>query len=191
LRRDVARCRRIIDHLQDFGRVSSGTPEPIDLNQVIENSFILTGERLMQRQVKIDLQLAPDLPLVMADPHRLEQVILNLVANAEHATQEREKQLQQQGQGEGYQKRIQIETRLARDEEQVVASVRDNGCGIPPDTQRHIFEPFFTTKPRGQGTGLGLAISYGIVTEYDGEIYFDSTLNKGTTFTLRFPVHRP
>ena len=72
--------------------------------------------------------------------------------------------------------------------------MRDNGCGIPANVRERIFEPFFSTKPVGEGTGLGLSISYGIVTEFGGEISFESAEGAGTTFTLRFPAaseHRP
>ena len=85
-----------------------------------------------------------------------------------------------------YRKRLEIVTYVEGNE--VVAIVRDNGCGIPAAAQEHLFEPFVTTKPIGEGTGLGLPISYSLVAEFKGEISFQSKENEGTIFTLRFPI---
>jgi signal transduction histidine kinase len=85
-----------------------------------------------------------------------------------------------------HRKELEITTATTGDE--VVATVRDNGVGIPEDVRARIFDPFFTTKPRGEGTGLGLSISANIVSDYDGEITCDSVEGQGTTFTLRFPA---
>ncbi|MFP4393924.1 MAG: sensor histidine kinase [Anaerolineales bacterium] len=184
---DIDRCRRIIDHLRTFGRVTDKTTEPTDLNEPIRNSFLLIGERLKQHNVIVERDLAPDLPPIMADPHRLEQVFLNLISNGEYATTAMQKRIEA-GEVErpAYEKRLEIRTEA--NEGFVIATVRDNGAGIPPEAQEHIFEPFFTTKPVGEGTGLGLSISYGIVRDFDGDITFQSDLNKGTTFSIRFPI---
>ena len=184
---DVDRCRRIIDHLRTFGRVTDKTTEPTDLNEPIRNSFLLIGERIKQHNVIVERDLAPDLPPIMADPHRLEQVFLNLISNGEYATTEMQRRIDA-GEVErpSYEKRLEIRTEA--NEGFVIATVRDNGAGIPPEAQEHIFEPFFTTKPVGEGTGLGLSISYGIVRDFDGHITFKSEINQGTTFSMRFPI---
>jgi len=184
---DVDRCRRIIDHLRTFGRVTDKTTELTDLNEPIRNSFLLIDERIKQHNVIVERDLAPDLPPIMADPHRLEQVFLNLISNGEYATTEMQRRIDA---GEvkrpAYEKRLEIRTEA--NEGSVIATVRDNGAGIPPEAQEHIFEPFFTTKPVGEGTGLGLSISYGIVRDFDGHITFKSEINQGTTFSIRFPI---
>lgn len=184
---DLARCRRIIDHLRTFGRVSGNYAVSTDLNGVIEDSLILIGEMMRLHGVSVTLDLEPGLPPVLADPNKLEQVFLNLIGNAEHALEEMRQRLQA-GQEEtvDYRKSLHISTR--REGDSVVAVVRDNGCGMPQDVREHIFEPFFTTKPVGRGTGLGLSISFGIVGEFGGEISFESEENRGTTFTIRFPA---
>ncbi len=206
LTEDVARCRRITDHLRSFGRISEGEVSHVDLNQIIESSFILVGQRLHHHSVTSTLQLDPELPLIMANPHKLEQVLLNLIGNAEYALEKMDGRIES-GQVErpGYQKQLEITTYVSPDPDQganadeqaekptdessaVVAVVRDNGCGIPEAEQEHLFEPFFTTKPDGEGTGLGLSISHDIVTEVGGQIACQSTENQGTTFTLRFPI---
>lgn len=179
LRGDVARSRRITDHLRTFGRAAAGDVGDVDLNQVIQDSFILIGERLYQHNVHVERDLAPDLPPLRADAFKLEQVFLNLISNAEHAMARRA--AQESGE---YKKRLDISTRV--EDAAIVARVRDNGTGISPAEQARIFEPFFTTKPVGEGTGLGLSISRDIVTECGGELTFESVAGEGTTFVLRF-----
>ena len=184
---DVARCSRIINHLRDFARTSHQQGLELDLNQPIENSFILVGRRLTEHDIVVKRDLEPNLPRVMGDRNRLEQVFLNLITNAEYALHEMARRVKA-GEIErpNYQKALTVSTCVEGNA--VVAQVRDNGCGIAPSHQERIFEPFFTTKPVGDGTGLGLSISYGIVTELGGEITFESVENEGTAFTLRFPA---
>lgn len=180
LEADFERCRRIIDHLRDFGRISCEPPAPVNLNQPIRNCFILVGERLRENRVVVTFDLDDDLPPILADPYKLEQVFLNLISNADHALARRA------AAGVRQQSTLHISTRAAG--AAVLASVCDNGAGIPEDIQARIFDPFFTTKPRGEGTGLGLSISYNIIAEFGGEIVCESAPGVGTTFTLRFPA---
>ena len=177
---DVGRCQRLIDHLQKFGRISQDAPILLSINRSIEDSFILIGTQLRSHSVDVHLDLASELPLILADPYRLEQVFLNLISNAEHAMAQRV------AEEPGVEKVLEITTAAAGDE--VVVTVRDNGSGMSEDVRSRIFDPFFTTKPRGEGTGLGLSISYGIVADYDGQIECESVEGQGTTFTLHFPV---
>jgi histidine kinase len=184
---DVTRCTRIIDHLRTFSRAAPLEPIPTGLNGPIEDSLILVGQRLREHGVGLQLSLAPDLPPILADPHRLEQVFLNLISNAEFALDEMERRVEAgEVESDGYQKRLEVSTLLEGDA--VVAIVRDNGCGMSASDQEHVFEPFFTTKPVGEGTGIGLSISYGIVADFGGEISFESAENAGTTFRLSFPA---
>jgi C4-dicarboxylate-specific signal transduction histidine kinase len=183
LKQDLERCRRLIDHLRDFGRISEGPPEPTCLNRPIEDCLILVGARLRDHDIDVRLDLADDLPPIQADRFRLEQVFLNLISNAEDALAQRANEAPAADQ-----KALEITTASTGDE--VIATVRDNGCGIPEDVRQGIFDPFFTTKPRGEGTGLGLSISDRIVADYGGKITCHSVEGEGTTFTLRFPVAR-
>ena len=184
---DVERIRRITDHLRDFGRISGGHTTSTDINAPIENSFILVGARLKEHEIDLRVTLELDLPLISVDPNRLEQVFINLVSNAEYALDEMARRVASgESDRPNYRKVLEISTFLD-DAGDVVATVRDNGCGIPATDQERLFEPFFTTKPIGEGTGLGLSISYGIVRDMGGDITFTSTENEGTTFTVRFP----
>jgi histidine kinase len=183
---DIARCRRIIDHLRTFGRVSDGPSIAVDLNTPLEKAFVLTEQRLRQRGISVVRSQSPDLPPILADPHRLEQVFLNLISNAEYAVKEMRRRIRA-GEVEREDYRPQLTVSTGMENGRVAATVRDNGCGIPAEDQDQIFEPFFTTKPLGQGTGLGLSISHSIVSDFGGEIAFQSAEDEGTTFMLRFP----
>jgi histidine kinase len=184
---DVARCRRIIDHLRTFARISGGEPVLTNLNEPVERSFALMARELEQLDIDVDLQLAPDLPLIMADANRLEQVFVNLISNAADAIQEMDRRVASGAVSRPHDRR-QLRVTTVVEDEHVVVVIDDTGCGIAEPNQEHIFEPFFTTKPVGKGTGLGLSISHGIVTRFGGQITFESEENRGTTFILRFPA---
>ncbi|MBN2002707.1 MAG: DUF1638 domain-containing protein [Anaerolineae bacterium] len=187
IKENIARCTRIINHLRTFGRVSTGEAYPIQVEQPLEGALSLVRERLRNHGIHLQWDLAPNLPLIQADPQRLEQVFINLINNAEYAMREMEHRIQSaQVFRPDYDKILVITVAATADH--VVVKIADSGCGIPASVRDHIFEPFFTTKPAGEGTGLGLSISYGIVRETHGEISFESEENVGTTFTLRFPI---
>jgi CheY-like chemotaxis protein len=125
--------------------------------------------------IVVERDYAVDLPDVAVDPHQIQQVVLNLIINAEQAM------LSQKSNG-----KICITTR--QENGKVVISVHDNGPGIPPDLLAKIFDPFFTTKPIGVGTGLGLSISFGIIQEHGGRIWADSVSGPGAKFTIELPI---
>jgi two-component system NtrC family sensor kinase len=130
--------------------------------------------------VGVTLDLDPALPPTWADPFQLQQVVLNLVANAEQAL----------GETRG-ERRIRIQTATVAGGTRIVLSVSDNGPGVPREQVDRIFNPFYTTKPVGQGTGLGLSISDGIVREHGGRIRVDSSLGQGATFVVELPYVEP
>jgi len=165
------RCRDIVRGLLDFSRQTEGAMQRLDINAVLQETLALIAQQSAFFNVQIERQLAADLPLVNGDRALLQQVFLNMLVNAVQAMQERG--------------RITITT-LIRDGREVQIRIADTGCGMPPDVVQRIFDPFFTT--RGHGTGLGLAIAYGIITQHRGHIDVESTVGKGTTFTIRLPV---
>ena len=185
--RDIERCRRIIDHLRSFGRVSNETPVSLDMNQPIRDAFILIEQRLRQHDVTVEFALTEPLPLVLAHSQKLEQVFLNLISNAEYAMSEMARRARE-GEVErpGYVKTLRIRSYTEGDH--VCVAIGDNGSGMSPQHLERLFEPFFTTKPIGQGTGLGLSISYGLVAEFGGEITCESAVHEGTTFMVCLPI---
>ncbi len=175
------RARDFTTQLLAFARKQVISPSPLDLNTVVRSS-----ERLLRRVIGEDIRLEVNpqegLWLTLCDPGQMEQLLLNLAANARDA-------MPRGG-------TLVIETRNAVVEpgasgsspsEWVHLVVRDSGAGMSPEIQERIFEPFFTTKELGKGTGLGLATVHGIVTQNGGRVLVESRPGHGTTFEIRFP----
>jgi histidine kinase len=178
----VDRATKIITHMRQFGRKSDQKLDQIQLNDVLEKSFEIFSQQLKIRGIEIDWALDRDLPLIMADVDRLEQVFINLLINARDAIEEKwESQTTQKGA-----KKIALRTRSVG--QNVVVEVQDTGMGIPNSILEKVFEPFFTTKEINKGTGLGLSISYRIVQDFGGTIQVVSTEGEGTRFTINFPA---
>ena len=179
---NVARATDVIKHVRDFARQSEVIKSKVCINEPIQDVFKVLGHQLKVHEIELHLDLAPELPLILGEHNRLEQVFINLVSNAIDAMDEK---CGKAVNGE-CEKRLHIKTLL--EDGQVVASVTDTGIGMSEEVKHKIFEPFFTTKKIGKGTGLGISISYGIVKDYNGTIELESEVGKGTTFLLRFPA---
>ena len=166
----IHRAASIVRDVREFSHAGQAAFEPTNLRGVIEQSV-----RVARLQVRKEVDVELDLPEPMtlrANGQRLTQVLVNLLVNAGHATDEN-----------GH---IGIRARMRGNE--VVLQVSDDGHGIPPADLERIFDPFFTTKPVGVGTGLGLAIAFGIAQEHGGTIEVRSRVDEGTTFTVRLPI---
>jgi len=179
---NVQRAAGIIKHMRDFARQSEVVKTRVNINDPIKDVFSVLGHQLKVHQIELELDLEPDIPYVLAEHNRLEQVFINLVTNAIDAMDEKGEKL-------GHQKwnRL-LKIKSFCEDNHVVVTVSDTGTGMPQEVIDKIFEPFFTTKDIGKGTGLGVSISYGIVKDYDGDINIKSEVGKGTSFELRFPA---
>ena len=178
----VDRATKIINHMRQFGRKSDITLEKVQVNTILEKALEILGQQLKVRGIELARDLEPNLPLIMADPDRLEQVFINLLINARDAIDER-------WQSQPYPKdtkAIRLKTRS--NDGVVTVEFHDTGTGIPESILERIFEPFFTTKKVGQGTGLGLSISYGIIQDCNGSIRAVSREGEGTGFIIKFPI---
>jgi PAS domain S-box-containing protein len=175
----VQRASDIINRLREFGRKPDFKKEPVDLNVVLTNVMQIIGQQLVLNNIEVVYDLAAQLPPILANQNRLEQVVFNLISNARDAIE----QLPGDSTDTAHRK---IALRTETTPTQVICAVEDTGIGIPEDATDKIFEPFFTTKEVGKGMGLGLAISYGIVRDYNGVITVASQQGKGTRFELRF-----
>jgi two-component system, NtrC family, sensor kinase len=164
-------AREVIKNLMVFSRQMPARKNRVSLNQIIEEGLLFLEPRRNNINIRVQRDLAPDLPDIIADPSQLKQVLVNLVVNA----------MQAMPQGGD----LSVSTR--RDGEFVVFSVSDNGMGIPEELQDKIFLPFFTTKDVDEGTGLGLAVVHGIVTTHGGSITTESRVGMGTRFDIRLP----
>ncbi len=171
------RAARIVRNLLTFARKRQTTRAMVDINQVIRETLALRAYE--QRVTNIDVidALAAGLPQVFADGHQLQQVLLNLIINAEQAM------LAANGRGT-----IVVRTWHDADQDAVILEINDDGPGIPTETQPKIFDPFFTTKDVGKGTGLGLTVAYAIIQEHGGRIRLDSRADAGASFYVELPV---
>jgi signal transduction histidine kinase len=172
IREGADRTRKIVRDLRVFARGDDDVRQPVDLHEELESSLTLLGHLLRDRVV-VERKYV-DLPAVECLRSQIDQVLLNILANAAQAIE-----------GPG---RITIETR--REDGWAVVAVGDTGPGIAPDVIGRIFDPFFTTKPVGEGSGLGLSISYEIVKKHGGEVGVESAPGAGATFTVRLPLGR-
>jgi PAS domain S-box-containing protein len=173
------RIAKIINHLRDFSRQSKFDFRPISVTEPIENALMITGQQMINHDIRIIKEFQPDLPKIRGDANQLEQVFLNLISNARDAMERTERK-----------KELTIAASLLRHNgwNDVEVIVKDTGNGIPPENIDKIFEPFFSTKEVGQGTGLGLSICYGIIEAHGGRIEAESKVNEGTTFRVILPV---
>jgi two-component system NtrC family sensor kinase len=173
---EAQRAGRIVRNLLLFAREEKPEHKPVSLNEIVVSTVALRQYELELESTSVQIDLADALPAVLGDAHQLQQVVLNLVVNAEQALQ--------LGRGKGH---IHISTRRARGG-RVRLEVRDDGPGIPREVLPRIFDPFFTTKPAEAGTGLGLSIVCSIVQEHKGEVRVESTIGRGTTFIVELPA---
>lgn len=174
------RIEKIVDHLREFSRQTKPEFQEVDINQIIENALIITGQQLLNHGITLVKKLSARLPKVLGDSNQLEQVFLNLIANARDAIDE----------SGGPKKELTISSRLSQDDKQVFVrvSIKDTGIGISPENLEKVFEPFFSTKPVGKGTGLGLSLCFGIAEAHGGKIDIQSGEGEGTEVVLTLPV---
>ncbi len=179
------RAATLTRQLLAFGRRSVATPVTLDLDASVADATRVLG-RLVGEDVELVMNLAREPLFVVADPAKLQQVLLNLIVNARDA-------MPRGG-------RITIETRASTiagghpvlaSGDFVVLAIRDTGCGMSAEVRRHLFEPFFTTKGLGRGTGLGLATVFGIVKQSGGHVEVESAEGAGSCFSVYLPRAQP
>jgi len=171
------RAARIVRNLQTFARKRHTTRTMVDLNHVVRDTLALRAYEQRVANVVILEALAAGLPQVFADPHQIQQVLLNLIINAEQAM------LGAHGRGT-----LILRSWHEPEHDAVKLEVSDDGPGVPADVQAKIFDPFFTTKEVGKGTGLGLTVAYAIAQEHGGSLSVASSGGRGASFTLELPV---
>ncbi len=175
IHKEAQRCEKIVKNLLIFARINVPERKAVRLNDLVGATLELRANQLKVDNIEVILDLEETLPEVTGDFHQLQQVVFNIVNNAQQAMMER-----------GAGGRLTITTRSS--DGFVEMSVSDTGPGIPPDRIQKIFDPFFTTKAIGKGTGLGLSLAYGIIKEHEGRIDVSSVPGRGATFTIHLPV---
>lgn len=171
---DCARIDRIVRGLLDYSRPRGSSGSTTDIRQVVTESLELLTHQGVFRNIKVLKALDDGVPEAMADPHQLQQVLVNLLLNGRDALNE-----------DGV---LTVSARLQ--DGLVCINVLDNGSGISDENLRHIFDPFFTTKPPGKGTGLGLAISSRIIEGFGGRMTVRSKPGAGSCFSVWLPLAR-
>lgn len=177
----LSRVAEIVRSMKEFAHQGSTEMKLVDINRAIQSTLIVAkNEYKYVADIETDLQ---ELPPVLCHQGEVNQVFLNLIVNAAHAIEEKVRQTENRG-------LIRVSSKRKRDT--VVISISDNGNGIPEKIQDRIYEPFFTTKEVGKGSGQGLAIAHNVIkTKHEGELRFETTVGKGTTFYIELPIEGP
>ena len=175
------RASEIVNGLLNFSRTSGAEYRETDVNAIIRETLVLLEHQFRTAQIHVETSLLEELPPILGNPGKLQQVFLNLFLNAKDAMT-----------GVEEERRLRVATEMNG---HVSISIADSGSGIAPEHLRRIYDPFFTTKSarrdgQPRGTGLGLAVTYGIIQEHSGKIHVESQVGQGTTFYLEFPMLR-
>ncbi|MFC2072694.1 nitrogen regulation protein NR(II) [Chloroflexota bacterium] len=175
INREAKRTADVVRNMLTFARKHEAQNKPVNINTIIEDVLRIRSYEQRVNNIEVKANLTPDLPEVIADHFRLQQVFLNIVVNTEYFM----------GEAHG---RGTLSITTERTGDIVRATFADDGPGIADEHLGHIFDPFFTTKEVGKGTGLGLSICHGIITAQGGCIYAESTLGEGATFVVEIPI---
>ena len=171
---EAQRAAKIVQNLSTFAKESRVEKRSVDINEIINHVLKIKYHDLKVHHIKVTEKISPEIDKVCAEPNQIEQVILNILNNAEYALKAKKTD-----------KRIILET--VKKEGWAEIRISDNGPGISEENLKKIFLPFFTTKEVGRGTGLGLSICYGIIDDHGGKIYAESELGHGATFIIKLP----
>ncbi|MDA8403343.1 MAG: ATP-binding protein [Desulfobacteraceae bacterium] len=174
IEKHVKHCQRIVADLLSFSRSAGTEKQPGNVHEILDDVLDFIGKHTDSKRIEVVRDYDPQLPLVFMNREKIKQVFINLVMNARYAME-----------SEGV---LTLKTRYPAGDSNAVIRITDNGTGIADGDITRIFEPFFTTKPTGQGTGLGLSVTYGIIKDHGGDIYAESKVGQGTTFTILLPA---
>lgn len=173
------RCSRIVKSFLAMARQRPPERRAVDLSDIIQATLDVTGYSLRTANIDVSVEVDPEVPAIWADPDQLNQVVTNLIVNAQQAMMEVEGP-----------RKLTVKACYDEHREQVVLTLTDTGPGVPAELRSRIFEPFFTTKEIGEGTGIGLSVSHRIIESHDGHIQLDGNQDQGATFTVSLPATR-
>ena len=177
IRAAAERCARIVRTFLAMARQQQPERAPVAISEVVSAALDITGYALKSSGIEVTLDLAENLPPVLADADQLHQVFMNLIINAQQALQDQPRR-----------RKLTLTSRFDPGVNSIRIAVADNGPGIPDSVRNRIFEPYFTTKPLGKGTGVGLAVCLGIVEAHGGALTVGGGEGLGTIFTIVLPA---
>lgn len=170
--RALDRIEQVVRSLLDFSRRNPLESEQVDINSVLHSTLGLIAYRLEKNGIELELDLSPDIPILLGDRHQLEQVLVNLNLNAVDSMVDG-----------GH---LSIRTHFLNPT--LFVRIRDTGTGIDPAIKERIFDPFFTTKEAGKGTGLGLTVSLNIIRDHGGDLCCEAVPEGGTEIVISLPI---
>jgi len=173
---ELNRCIRIIRNFLSFSKRPNLNPVVTNINNVISELIALIEPQAKVQNIRISKELKSDLPQLMVDAQQLHQALMNIILNSLEAMPQGVK--------------LNVQSGYDQRDEAVKIEITDTGYGIPEENLPYLFEPFFSSKPEGKGTGLGLSIVYEVIDEHNGSIELESEVGKGTTFTVKLPIHK-
>jgi len=177
IKSEAERCQNLIRNVLTFARKPENVKKPVNANEIIRKTIDIKAYQISLDNIKIVLNLDSELPIIFADFGLIQQVILNIINNAQDVLKKHDKE-----------RLILISTRS--DTENVYITIENSGPSIPTEHLDMIFEPYFTTKSAENGTGLGLSISRDIINSHHGEISVKNNSTIGVTFTIRLPIYK-
>jgi two-component system NtrC family sensor kinase len=177
IRAAAERCARIVRTFLAMARQQQPERAPVVISEVVAAALDITGYALKTSGIEVTLDLAGNVPPVLADADQLHQVFMNLIINAQQALQDQPRR-----------RKLTLTSRYDSGANAIRITVADNGPGIPDAVRNRIFEPYFTTKPLGKGTGVGLAVCLGIVEAHGGSLTVGGGEGLGTIFTIVLPA---
>jgi PAS domain S-box-containing protein len=177
------RITAIVKNLLIFSRQEKESYSPARMIDIVKTTLSLVSHQIKKEQIIMTVEVTEDLPKIKCRSQQMQQVLLNLINNARDALSERDPKIANQ-------KRIEIITEIVEVEGKSLlrTTVSDSAGGMTQAIADRVFDPFFTTKSKDKGTGLGLSISHGIIKEHGGRLWFDTELNKGTSFYIDVPI---
>ncbi|UBF25387.1 PAS domain S-box protein [Kovacikia minuta CCNUW1] len=193
MRMGADRIQKIVRSLRTFSRMDEAEVKTVDIHEGIDSTLMILQSRLKAKGDQVEIEVIKaygELPQVECYPGQLNQVFMNILANAIDALEEGSAEAESASHSPLPIPTIRIHTELLKGD-RIRVIIADNGPGIPPEKLQRLFDPFFTTKPVGKGTGLGLSISYQIVVDkHQGDLQCFSIPGEGTEFHIEIPINQ-